>query len=183
MEQDTLKSMWKDMNNTPKDREALRSMMLERKHPELKHIRRQLIIETVAFTAFLFVYYDFFDGDRKPFYANVLLLGAMLLVIVHNVAGYILTKRRIKDGNIKQSLENHLFKMKVYAVVSVASRVLAAGCLLLFFTSAITFNMGKYWLLAGVIAVFIVQISLLSRIWLTRIRQMKDTVNGFSISH
>jgi hypothetical protein len=179
MEQDALKSAWQEMATNRKSDMELSSMMRENTHPVLKRIRKQLIIETLAFTAFLFVYYDFFDGDRKPFYANMLLVSAILFVLLHNIMGYVLTKRPVNGDSIKQLLTNQLLKMKTYATVSVAGRILTACCLLLFFTSVITFNAGKYWLLAAIILLFIIQIVLLSGIWMKRIRQMKSTINSF----
>lgn len=179
MEQDTLKSAWQDVVTMPKTNTEIKSMIREDSHPVLKRMRKQFIIECAGFSLFLFVYYDFFDGDRKPFYLNVLLVTALLVVIMHNIIGYMLTMRGAKGNNIKQSLEDHLFKMKAYAVVSIVSRVLVAGCLLFFFTSVITFNAAKYWILAAVIAGFITQVALLSRIWIKRIRQMKETLNSF----
>lgn len=180
MEQDNLKSAWQDIDSVPKSNTEVKLMMRESAHPVLKRIRKQLILESAAFTVFLLVYYDFFDGDRKPLYANLLLVTAMLFIIMHNIIGYMLMKSRVKGHTIKLSLEEHLSKMKVYAVVSVASRALAAGCLLLFFTSVITFNADKYWILAAGILVCIIQITLLSRIWMKRIRQIKSTTDSFT---
>lgn len=179
MEDDTLKLAWQDMKAMPKSYAELKSIVQEGKHPALKRIRKQLILETLCFSIFLFVYYDFFDGDRKSLYANVLIVTAVLLIIMHNITGYILTRRHIKGDNLKQLLENHLLKIKVYALVSIASRVLAAICLLIFFASVIIVNEARYWLLAGVILIFIIQVALLSRIWIGRIRQIKETVKGF----
>ncbi|THU38312.1 hypothetical protein FAM09_16685 [Niastella caeni] len=178
MDQDALLSAWRAVDTTPKNTTELKSMLLEKRHPVLKRIRRQLIIETLAFTAFLFVYYDLFDGDRKPIYINGLIAGAMLLAITHNMIGYVLTKRPIRADNLKQSLEDHLFKMKIFAALSVASRALMAGCLLLFFTFVITFNTEKYWILIGIIGILLVQLTLLSGIWFRRIRQMKGTIDN-----
>jgi hypothetical protein len=179
MEQDALKSAWQGLATNQKSNMELSSMMREGGHPALKRIRKQLIMESVAFTAFLFVYYNAFDGDRKPFYANILLVMAMLFTILHNIVGYLLTKRPVKGSTIKQSLNNQLLKIKSFAAVSVASRVLTAVCLLLFFTSVITFNTNKYWLLAAIILLFVIQIIVLSGIWMKRVRQMKETINSF----
>ena len=179
MEQDALKSAWQNMNAGQKTNSELSSMMREGTHPVLKRIRKQLILETISFTLFLFVYYDFFDGDRKPVYANVLLVSAMLFAIIHNIAGYMLTKRPVNGETIKQSLKDQLLKMKGYAMVSVAARILIAGCLLLFFMSVITFNTNKYWILVGIMVVMIIQLALLSAIWVKRIRKMKTTINFF----
>jgi hypothetical protein len=180
MNQNDLISAWQAMYAAPKKNTELKSMIQGRRQLIFKRIRKQLIIETLAFIAFLFVYYDFFDGDRKPIYINLLIICCMLLVIALNLIGYRLTKRSVKGDNIRQSLQDHLSKIKLYAALSVASRVLMAGGLLLFFTSAIIFNTNKYWILAGVIAVFMVQLILLARIWFKRMRQLKEITEGLN---
>jgi len=178
MEQDPLKSAWRGINPKAKSNTELQRMLKEGTHPLLKGIRKQMIIETAAYIAFLCIYYNAFDGDRKPLTMNILLVAAMLLAIGHNIINYQFTKRRIQGENLQQSLNDQLSQMKIHATVSIASRVLMAACLLAFFTAVINFNTSKYWLLAGVIAVFIIQMALLSRIWLGRIRQMKDTIGS-----
>jgi integral membrane sensor domain MASE1 len=111
---------------------------------------------------------------------NILLVAAVLLVILHNITGYLLTRLRIKGNNLKQSLDDHLLKIKVYAAVSVAIRTLMAVCLLLFFASAIVFDARKYWILTAGIGVFVVQLTLLSWIWMGRIRQMKGIIGDLA---
>ena len=179
MEKDFLKSEWQGMATAPKSNEALKSMMLERAHPVLKRIRRQLIIEIIAFTVFLLVYYDFFDGNRKPVYANVLLVMGLLFVVINNIAGYMLTRMPAAGNTIKQQLASHLTKIKTFSIITILIRMLAAGCLLLFFTSAIKFTEVKYWILTAVILVLVIQLTLLSRIWAKRIKQLQITINDF----
>jgi hypothetical protein len=179
MKEDILKSAWQDVSPEPKSNEAIKSMMREGAHPVLKGIRRQMIIETVAFTVFLLVYHDFFDGNRKPVYANVLLVMGLLLVVIHNVVGYVLAKKPLTGDTIRQSLTTHLAKMKVFAVISVISRMLAAGCLLLFFTCVIRFTAGKFWIMSAVVIMFLIQITLLSGIWAKRIKQLRRAINDF----
>ena len=126
-------------------------------------------------------YIYFFDGDRKPLYANVLLIGAMLFVIIHNIIGYMLTRRGIKGNNIKQSLEDRLSKMKTYATVSIATRMAAAICLWLFFISVIKFDVDRYWMLAAVILAVVAQLTVLSRIWKGRIKRMKGAIDSLCL--
>ncbi|WP_217602465.1 hypothetical protein [Chitinophaga sp. GbtcB8] len=178
MEQDPLKSAWQGINPNAKSNTELQRMLKEGAHPLLKGIRKQMIIETAAYIVFLCMYYNAFDGDRKPLAVNILLVAAMLLALGHNIINYQFTKRRIQGVNLQQSLNGQLSQMKIHATVSIASRVLMAACLLVFFTAVINFNTSKYWLLVGVIAAYILQMTLLSRIWLGRIRQMKDTISG-----
>ena len=176
MENSSLQSPWNDPVGSQKTGKELRSMMREGKHPVLKRIRKQLVIEILAFSAFLLVYYDFFDGHTKPLYANLLLVTAIVLLILYSVFGYILTKQPVAGVNLKQSLNDHLRKMRTYAMVSVAIRSLALVCLLLFFSSTITFNSGKLWLLAGLIIVAAVQMFLLLKMWKGKIWRMREII-------
>ena len=178
MEKDALKSAWQQMPAEPESSRAIRTMIREGNHPVLKRIRRQLIIETAAFMLLLVVYYDIFDGDRKPFVANVLLVTALALSIVHNIIGYRLAGARLQGDTLLMSLQKQLAKMKTYAMLSVLSRGMAGGCLLLFFSMAITFTAGKYWILTGIILLFVIQMILLSRIWAKRIGQLKNTAGS-----
>jgi hypothetical protein len=178
MEHDPLKAAWQGYGSAAKSNIELRQMLHEGKHPVLKRIRRQMIVEALAFTAFLCVYYNAFDGSRKPLAANVLLVAAMLLAIVHSIISYWFTKRYGQGNNLRQSLYAQLSGIKLHAVLSVATRALMAVCVLLFFTSVVTFTVAKYWLLGGIVVIFLGQMVLLGKMWATRVRQLKATING-----
>lgn len=180
MEPDNLKSAWKNMATTNRSAEALQGMIRENKHPVLKGIRRQMIIEILSWIIFLVVYYDFFDGHRKPFYVNLLLVAAVGFVLIHSVWGYLFTRNLAKGNNLIQSLENYLAGMKRYAIVSVASRVVTILALLLFFTAVIKVDTFKYLVLGGLLLVVVFQAILLSRIWLKRIKHLQESIGGFS---
>ncbi|GAA4437364.1 hypothetical protein GCM10023091_16470 [Ravibacter arvi] len=179
MENDPLKSAWHNIATPQKNDAELTSILKESAHPVLKEIRRQLLFETVAFSLFLLVYYDFFDGDRKPLYANLLLVGVLLLVIGHNVAGYLIARRGITGSNIRQALTNRLSGMKTYAFVSVTLRVLSAAGLWFFFISVMDLDAHRYGLLALGMVIVSVQVFFLSRIWAGRIKRMKEAIAGF----
>lgn len=180
MERDALISAWQAAETTSKNNAELISMLKDGQHPVLKHIRRQLIIEIIAFTVFLFLYYDFFDGDQKPLYANLLIAGGMSLVVVHNILGYVYTRRTFTGNNIKQSLENYLVSLKKHATISIMCRALMAGCLLLFFVSVINFTANKYWSLAALILILFVQLIVLRGIWLGRIAKIRSVIDSLS---
>lgn len=183
MKSDALKSAWKETVPQAKPQQQLKEMMQEKKHPVLKRIKRQLTIEIIIYSIFLFVYYDLFDGAQKPFYLNLLLVASVLLIILHNLTGYSLTKHPGKGSNLIQALKDHLSKMKVYAVVSIASRVIWATFLLLFLTYVIRFDAAKYWLLGGIVLVFILQLAALSAIWFKRVRKIKESLHEFTFHH
>lgn len=178
MEHDQLKSAWKDIAGENKNTEELRLMIRENRHPILKGIRLQMIIETTAWTFFLFVYYDMFDGNRKPFYLNLLLVAAVLLLLMHSMMGYLSVKKLVKGINLKESLLNYLSKIKVYAVISITARVFTIICLLFFFIATIKFTPNKYMLLAGILLIIPLQVFFLSRIWTNRIKKIKVAING-----
>ncbi len=174
MELDDLKSDWKNVASDRKPTKSLRQMIQESKHPVLKGIKRQLVIETTLFSVFLLAYYNGFDGDQKPIYANVLLVAGVLLVIFHNILGYLSTRNIVAGFDLKESLKNYLAKIRRYAIVSVLSRVVAFLCLILFFTSTISFsNSNKYLILLGILLIFFVQIFFLSKLWRKRIKSLE----------
>lgn len=173
---DQLKSAWKGIHTDKTQHETLRSMLQERKHPVLKRIRTQMLIEVIAYSVILLVYYDFFDGDRKPLYLNVLLAGSLLFAIIHSAIGYTSMRRKIKGDNLRQSLAHSLAATRRFAIVAIASRVATAIFMLLFFTSVITFNATKYWILAVVIVIFLVQVWVLVRMWRNRIQQLRASI-------
>ncbi|MBO9567157.1 MAG: hypothetical protein J7621_30570 [Niastella sp.] len=174
MAKDALQSAWQQMPVERESSRAIKSMIQSGNHPVLKRIRRQLIIESAAFAALLAVYYDIFDGDRKPFIANVLLVAGLALSIVHNLIGYRLANSCLQGSTLIVSVQQQLTKLKQYAVLSVLSRGLAGGCLLFFFSMAITYTSSKYWILAGIVLFFAVQLFVLYRVWARRIGELQQ---------
>ncbi|MBC7887794.1 MAG: hypothetical protein H7Z13_07875 [Ferruginibacter sp.] len=178
MEPNQLKTAWNDIAGENKNGEELKLMIRENRHPVLKGIRLQLMIEITAWTFFLFVYYDMFDGDRRPFYVNLLLVVAVLLLLLHSIMGYLSAKYLVKGNTLHASLLNYLVKIKLYAMISVSSRVITIICVLIFFMATITFTPAKYLLLAGILLLIPLQVFLLSRIWGKRIKKLTEALNG-----
>lgn len=143
-------------------------LLRERQHPVLKQIRKQMIIELVGFVLFLIVYYDFFDGATKPFYANLLLVVAMLAVIAVNVVGYVFAKQSVPGENIRMLLKKHLAKMRIYAVVAILARAFMMVSVSVFFKANMI-----------VILLFIVLLAVLVRLWVKRIRRIQAVYDDF----
>jgi hypothetical protein len=178
MENDSLKSAWQQMVTEDKSNDELKIIIRRRGHDFLKKIRRQLIIEAISAVAFLIVYYDFFDGDKKPFLANVFLVAALFFMISHNVVSYIQMRSPIKGENIEHLLSDRLYKMKIYAIASAILRLLVACSFLVFFVSVIRFTQVKYWVLSGIIFVFLVQMVLFIKIWNGRIGHLREVIRS-----
>lgn len=178
MEDQFLKAAWQQADVDIKSNDELKTMLLESRHPVLKRIRRQALWEALAFIAFLCMYYNFFDGDRKPFYANLLLVAGVALVVLHNLWGYLLTKKRIGTGDVKISLLGYARTIRFWGIASVVCRMLAVTCILLFFSSVIVFTSTKYWLLAGALLIILVQIVLLAAMWMKRLKEIRSVTDG-----
>ena len=181
MELNDLKSDWKNAGKNFKSEADLRLMTKIVNHPSIKKIRTKLIIEAIVLSFFLFIYYDWFDGDKKPFYANVSLVVGLLLYIFNDVIGYISITRPIKDTNLKLSLQNYLLRIERLSISSVIITFLYSISIIIFFTSVITFTKEK-----GLILIFsvvlVVQFILLSlRMWAKWIKNLKIQVREFNI--
>ncbi len=177
MELDDFKSDWKNVASDARPTEDLRRMMQQNSHPVLKGIRRQLLIETTLFTIFLLAYYNGFDGDQKPLYANILLVATVLLVIIHNILGYRAAQNIVAGADLIISIKNYLAKVRKYAIVSVASRVAAFACLIAFFGSTVSFSGDRWLFLLGALVVVCVQIFSLSMVWKKRIGSLETILN------
>lgn len=97
--------------------------------------------------------------------------------IKNGFMSYMLSKSIANGGDIKRSLEDVLKKIKQSALLAVASRTVTIVCLLLFARITITNNTWWAWVFTAALALFIVQITLLSRSWAKRISQMKNTID------
>lgn len=176
METDNLQNLWNTIGAEQRNQDQLKRMLREKNHPILKSIRRQLIIECISFTLFGILYYDAFDGSKKPLYGNLALVTAAFIAIAHSVYGYILSRRSITGQDIKSGLLNWHGQLRTFAAVSILSRVIWATSLLVFFSSVIEFTAGKYWLLGVALAIFMVQLIVLASMWRRRIRQLHHIV-------
>jgi hypothetical protein len=179
MELDQLKSTWNTSEIPTKTTQELKTMLLESKHPVLKEIRKQFVIEIAGWSVFLLCYYTMFDGDQKPLWVNFVLVITMLSSLLHNLSGYSFSRFLPEGNNIKSSLDRYLKKIRTYASISIFSRILLMTGFMLFFTFNIQFTTTKYLLLAAVVLVFSIQLIWLGKLWAKRISALKDTINNF----
>lgn len=172
MEIDELKTVWNTVETPVKTTEEIKLMLQENKHPVLKGIRKQAIIEVIGWSIFLVCYYTMFDGGYKPLWVNVLLLLSVLLPLIHNLMSYRFAKYLVQGNTIRESVSNYLSNVKMYAGVSVVSRAIFASGLLLFLTYSIKFNQDKYLSLGVIVLLFLVQLALLGNLWLKRLKKL-----------
>lgn len=176
MEINELKSAWNAVKTPSVSTEEIKVMLSENKHPVLKGIRRQMTIEITGWIIFLLCYYTMFDGDKKPLWINLVLVLAVLMPLIHNLLGYRFAKYAVHGTPMRESLENYLSRIKIYAVVSVLLRQIYFAGVLWFFTYGLSFHTIYYVLLV----IFLVQLLVSCRIWTKRLKNLKDTISAFS---
>ncbi len=181
MELNDLKSGWQNAGGAFKSEKDLQRMTRMVNHPSIKKIRTKLVIETIILVFFLFIYYDWFDGDKKPFYANLSLVVGLLLYIFNDVIGYIALLRPIRGANLKLSIQNYLMRVKRLSISSIIITILYSLSIIIFFTSVITFTKEKGLLLVFS-SVVVCQLILLSfKIWRKWIKNLKLQVKNFNL--
>ncbi|MGB3152647.1 MAG: hypothetical protein WBB27_18475 [Maribacter sp.] len=140
------------------------------------------MLESVLWIILLAVYYSGFDGNQKPWYWNVILIVSIVLLLMHNLLGYRLVQSPINGPNIIESLKKYSSRIKAYARISVATRVIAISALLAFFASTVDWNRAK--ILGGALLASVlisVQIFLLWRMWKGRVNRIEHQIGVLEI--
>lgn len=181
MELDELKSGWQNAGGGLKTEKDLQRMTKLFNHPSIKKIKRKLIIEIALFLLFLFVYYDWFDGDKKPLYANLALVAGLLLYLLNSVIGYVSITKPVGTAGLKQSIEQYLRSIKRLSVFSILITILYSVSIIVFFASTIQFTKEKGLILAFSSVIVFQLIILSSKLWASWIKNLKQQVNDFNL--
>lgn len=181
MELNDLKSEWQHAGAASRTEADLQKMTQIMHNPSLKKIRQKLIIESAGLVIFLFIYYNWFDGDQKPFVANMFLVGSLLLYILNDVIGFISLVKLVQGTSLRVSIQNYLETIKRLFVFSVITSALYSISLIVFFTSVINFTEKKKMILGGIIIIMALMIILSIKIWNGRIGKLKQQVKDFEL--
>ncbi len=181
MELNDLRSEWQNAGAASKTEADLQKMTQIMRHPSLKKIRRKLIIESAGLIIFLSVYYDWFDGDQKPFVANMFLVGSLLLYILNDVIGFISLLKLVQGTSLRQSIENYLKRINRLFMFSMISSVLYSISLIVFFASVVDLSGKKKLILGGIIVIMTLMIILSVKIWNGRIAKLKRQLKDFAL--
>lgn len=174
---DELKNDWRNLK--PDNIGMKEHPMIKQGNNQLNAIRLRLAIEIVSYILFLAVYYTMFDGDKKPLYANFLLVGSFLMVILHSLTGYLAAKNIVSGEDILQSMAKYHKKLKGYAIVSLLTRTVSLICLLIYFVSSVELDTGKNWMLFGLALLVAIQAYINYKIWSARIKRIGDCIENW----
>lgn len=180
MELNDLKQGWQNAGGALKTEADLATMTKIAHHPALKKIRFKLVVETIGLLFFLVVYYDWFDGDKKPLWANILLVTSLLLYLMNHVVGYLSIARPVENLDLKSSVQNYLTRIKRLSLLSLAISFVYSVCFIVFFSSVIHFTKEKALLVLGV-AIVLFQILFFSqRTWAKWVKKLQAQANEFN---
>jgi hypothetical protein len=172
-----MQSIWQNAGRPDKSRDDLRKMM---RLPAVRRIRARLLVESACFLFVLVVYYDWFDGAQKPFYANVLLVVALLSVIAKDVTGYIHLLRPAVKSDIRASLSHLLSRTERLARWSLVLSGAYGLALIIYFTSVIHFTREKGFILTGVLIILTQLILWSHRIWRKTVKNLRKQLEVLS---
>lgn len=180
MELNELKAGWQNAGGNYKTAADLERMTKLNQHPTLKRIHTKLIIEIILLSFFLVVYYDWFDGDKKPLYANLLLFAAVLLYIFNDVVGYLSLAKPVMKENLKSSVQHLLSKVKRLSILSLVISFFYSVCLLAFFSSVVIFTKEKSFILLGMILVLVQLTHISYKVWRNWMLKLELQVKDFT---
>jgi hypothetical protein len=179
MELEDLKSDWKRISTIQKPDVDFKKMLKEGTNPALKRIRKQILIELGGWLAFMMVYYTAFDGDKKPLYANLVLIIATIAPIFSHLYGYKISKYLPNKADLKTTLKALITKMKIYSYLSIFSRIVYMLGLLYFFIFTINLTTYKYQMVALIGIIFLGQLWILWHINQKAIHRLHNLLTEF----
>lgn len=175
-----LKTGWANAGHHFKKKEDLEKMKKMIRHPVIKRIRTRLLMQVAALSLFLLVYYDWFDGDKRPMYANLALVTGLVMYLLNDILGYLLLIKPVGEASLKQSLLEYLTRVKKLSVLSVMVTLLYSTSLFVFFTATIAFSKEKWLTLLFSTVIVFQLIRLSSRLWSRWIKKLNQQIADFS---
>lgn len=175
-----LKKEWQSIKTPQIDLDRLKDMTIEKSHPVLSGVRKQLTMELVGWSAFLILCFTGLDADQKPVLANAILIISVTLPMIFNIYGYRLSKELIAGPDISSSLQNRIDSLRRFAMASIVLRIMLITGVGYFFISAISITQSKLILLGAGSTFLIIPLYLLVRIWTRRIGKLSRTLRSLN---
>ncbi|SFS79480.1 hypothetical protein [Sphingobacterium wenxiniae] len=174
-----LKTEWQQFPSPHKSKKQLWSMTRIINHPDLYRIRVQFVMEVIAISLFCFIYYDAFDGQNKPLWANVLLLCSITIYLVQRIMAWFYLRSTYHNQNLKANLNHFVKRLRWISLLSLSTYILFMTAVVTFFLSSIIFTPTK---LTGLILIIIATawggFSSL-KLWRKRITGIQAVLRGY----
>ncbi len=173
-----MKASWQQAGTAPGNKLRMEGFLHNKKHlTVIWKVKLKLLVEAVFMVLLLLFFYDIFDGDQKPVYANVALVTGTMFYFCSNMLGYFAIRQVAEEQDICHSLKRLLQKLMRAKVFSLTAMLLFSLTLLLFFMSAVALTPQKLFLMAGFQTFVLVQVYLSGNMWNSRIRQIRQLLH------
>lgn len=177
MEIEELRKEWQSIKTPQIDLDRLKDMIIEKTHPVLSGIRKQLTMELIGWSAFLIICFTGLDTDQKPILANIVLIISVALPMILNIYGFRLSRELIEGPDISSSLQNRIYSLRHFVIASLLLRIMLIAGVGYFFISSINIDQRKLVLLGVGGMCLIFPLHLFVRIWIKRIGKLSDTLS------
>lgn len=175
-----LKNLLQEEQTPKKNLSEIEKLLHTKPHPVLRAVRRQIIIEAIAWAFFLLLVYTAFDAETKPLWVGLLVVMAVSAYLVHLAAGYSRVVATSADKPLIRSLTLAYGRMRRFAFRNLLLRSLLLATVLFFFSYGISFTPSKYGALSAIAVVFIVQLLINRSLWLKRQRRLRNAIVGLT---
>ncbi|QCK14502.1 hypothetical protein [Mangrovivirga cuniculi] len=149
-------------------------MIKLKSHPQLNRLKIKFIIEIVAISLFVVLYYDAFDGHQKPLLLNAILIFFALAYIISDLAGMYNLYNPVQKGSLVQSLLTFSNKIRFFGLLNTISAFLFGLAVIGFFVYGIEITGTKTLLITGFFIFLVVMTFIGWRIWKRRIRSIES---------
>lgn len=172
MDLNKLKSNWQNQAMASMSVAQMEALVRKGKHPGLVRSRKVLVVESIAWSLFLLLFYDAFDGHQKPWWLNGLLGLAFLLLLAHHLMGIRLMGKSKANESLAISLTSYRSQLQQFIRFNFSSRLLAMASLFLFFFYGVEWSAKRYLLSVGILGLMVIQFYFLQRFWKGRISHL-----------
>jgi vacuolar-type H+-ATPase subunit I/STV1 len=172
------KKYWQEPGNAEEEKWMGQHLRRVWTHPSLRYIRRELIVETVAWVLFLFLYYSALDGALRPFGWNFAMVIALVLLIVHGLMGYHLASKPVSNAPLLVAMRERLKELTNYSWISVSLQTGTLVIIMGFLLSTVTalWETPKVWLFGTMVIWLIIAFGIQVWIWRYRLGQLRKSI-------
>lgn len=167
-----MKDLWNASQTEHTNMETLKNMVAEKSHPVLKKIKRQLLVEIVAWIVIICVYHNAFDGDKRPGAINLVFVIGFLQAIAYNLSSYLGARNLIQGVNLSASIKEYTKKLKKFQWAAVCSRAVLMAAIITFFCYGLEIDTKRLISIAVIAVLFGIQLVLISLSWNKRIKKL-----------
>ena len=175
---DELQAAWNNFKTIHKSKSEIQMMIVQKHQKFMRRIRFMSLYMSGILTAFLWVYYDWFDGHAKPIAVNLLLVVAVLLMLMSQLYFWVLAKIELSSDNLLDALQKLKKGLKVQVWLAPGSLTFFYASWIAFMASGIEFTHQKYLMTFGMTVTFLVLLFFYRKRWKTSLKGIEEDLSA-----